>query len=127
MKSFLTVFEFELMNFVKAKSFIISTVIIAVLIGAATFAPRVIDMSGFIGTESDEKDNEDNKDNAEEAEKTKLAVYDASGYFSDATILESAFTDAEIITKASEKEVEKAVKDEEVEAISQLVNILKSK
>lgn len=116
MKSFLTVFEFELMNFVKAKSFIISTVIIAVLIGAATFAPRVIDMSDFIGTESDEKDNEDNKDNAEEAEKTKLAVYDASGYFSDATILESAFTDAELITKASEKEVEKAVKDEEVEA-----------
>ena len=50
MKQFLTVFEFELMNFVKAKAFVITTVLIAVLLGAATFLPRFIDMSRFLIT-----------------------------------------------------------------------------
>ena len=126
MKSFLTVFEFELMNFVKAKSFIISTIIVAVLLGAATFAPRVIDMSSLLGTETNV---EDEKEDAEEAvdenvEKVKLAYYDASGYFSEATVLEAAFTDSELIKMDSEKAVKEAVENEEAEAGFSIVDDL---
>ena len=119
MKKLLTVFQFELMNFLKAKSFIISTILIAVLLGAGTFAPRIIDMSSILGTESkktdDKKDDTSDKED-ESVEKTKLAFYDASGYFEDAQMLEAAFEDSKLVKMDSEKEVKKAVEDENVEA-----------
>lgn len=113
MKSFFTVFEFELMNFVKAKSFIISTIIIALLLGLGTFAPRVIDLSDTLGTESTK---EEEKTDDEEKELDKIAYFDASGYVSDESILESVFTDTELVRKDSEKAVKEAVEAEEVES-----------
>lgn len=112
MKSFLTVFEFELMNFVKAKSFVITTILIAVLLGAATFAPRFIDLSDFAGTQNvDQKEDE-----KEEKKEDKIAFYDESGYLEDISVLEQAFTQAEIVKMDSEQAVKDAVECEEADA-----------
>ena len=116
MKQFLTVFEFELMNFVKAKAFVITTILIAVLLGAATFLPRFIDMSELLGIETTEEksDTEDVKD-AEE-EKERLVIYDETGYFEDLSLLSEAFEGAEFKAVKSEAEVKKAVEAEEADA-----------
>lgn len=112
MKSFLTVFEFELMNFVKAKSFVITTILIAVLLGAATFAPRFIDLSDFAGTQNVEQ----KEDEKEEKKEDKIAFYDESGYLEDISVLEQAFTQAEIVKMDSEQAVKDAVECEEADA-----------
>ena len=117
MKQFFTVFEFELMNFVKSKSFIIATILIAVLLGGATFLPRFIDMSEMLGIESAEKndDKEEDKEDRPE-EKEQLVIYDKSGYFADLSLLSEAFADAEFKAVKSEAEVKKAVESEEADA-----------
>ena len=117
MKQFFTVFEFEFMNFVKSKSFVIATILIAVLLGGATFLPRFIDMSEMLGTESAEK-NDDKEDDEEDKpeEKEQLVIYDESGYFEDLSILSAAFADAEFKAVKSEAAVKKAVESEEAEA-----------
>ncbi|MDD6069564.1 MAG: ABC transporter permease [Clostridiales bacterium] len=119
MKQFLTVFEFELMNFVKAKAFVITTVLIAVLLGAATFLPRFIDMSELLGTETtEEKNDKEEMKGAEDAgeEKEQLVIYDETGYFEDLSLLSEAFEDAEFKAVKSEADVKKAVEAEEADA-----------
>lgn len=49
MKRFITVFEFELMSYIKNKSFMITTILMAVLLGAVMFLPRFIDISDMLG------------------------------------------------------------------------------
>lgn len=93
MKNLLTIFKFELLNFIESKSYTISTIIIAVVIAVIMFLPNFVDL-GFEtedtsnNTEieqSDEQsgetgaDEEDEED--EEAEITKYIFLDKSGKF----------------------------------------------
>ncbi|MDO5154556.1 MAG: ABC transporter permease [Eubacteriales bacterium] len=122
MKQLWTVFEFELMNFVKAKSFVITTILVAVLLGGATFLPRFIDLSDMLGIESTKKDSDkdDKEQQDEEKEAKKIAIYDESGYFEDLTVLTETFSQAEeeatFEKKDSEADLKKAVENEEVDA-----------
>lgn len=120
MKQFLTVFEFELMNFIKAKSFVVTTILIAVLLGGATFLPRFVDMSDMLGIETvKEQENTDDNESSESAqkeEKEQLVIYDESGLLEDLSVLSEAFGDAEIKAVKSESEVKKAVEDEKADA-----------
>lgn len=50
MKRLITIFEFELMNFARAKSFAVTTILLAALLGGVTFLPRFVDMSELLGT-----------------------------------------------------------------------------
>ena len=46
MKKFGVIFQYEIMNYIKNKSFMISTIVIAVLAAVILFLPSVLDMSG---------------------------------------------------------------------------------
>ncbi len=118
MRRFLTVYEFELKSYMKNKSFVITTIVLAVLLFGAMFLPRVFDMSDMLGiestkTEDGKKDTEDkNKEDA-----TKLGLVDEEGLFADLSMLEQEFGDDVNIVKLNNvKELEKAVKKEEIAA-----------
>ena len=118
MRRFLTVYEFELKSYMKNKSFVITTIVLAVLLFGAMFLPRVFDMSDMLGiestkTEDGKKDTEDkNKEDA-----TKLGLVDEEGLFADLSMLEQAFgDDVNIVKLDNVKELEKAVKKEEITA-----------
>jgi len=116
MKQFLTVFEFELMNFVKAKSFVITTILIAILLGGATFLPRFVDMSDMLGIEAaKEQEDADDADGKEE-EKEQFVIYDERGYFADLSVLGEVFPDAEFQAVKSEAAVRDAVEGEKADA-----------
>ena len=116
MRRFWTVFEFELLSYIKNKSFMITTILIAFLLGAAMFLPRFIDMSDMLGIEKTiETDENENVDEAEK-EIVKLGIVDTQGYFSEKAVLEEAFADAEFIYMDDEAELKKAVESEEIEA-----------
>lgn len=124
MRKLFTVFEFELMSYIKNKSFMITTILLAVLLGIASFLPRVFDMSELLGTENvSEEKPEDGKgepgdetgEPKDEKEKTKLGIVDASGYFQE-EMLNEAFWDAEFQFMDSVDALEKAIEGEEVEA-----------
>ena len=118
MRRFLTVYEFELKSYMKNKSFVITTIVLAVLLFGAMFLPRVFDMSDMLGiesakTEDGKKDTEDkNKEDA-----TRLGLVDEEGLFADLSMLEQAFGDDVNIVKLNDvRELEKAVKKEEITA-----------
>lgn len=118
MRRFLTVYEFELKSYMKNKSFVITTIVLAVLLFGAMFLPRVFDMSDMLGIESakTEDGKKDTKDkNKEDA--TRLGLVDEEGLFADLSMLEQAFGDDVNIVKLNDvRELEKAVKKEEITA-----------
>ena len=116
MRRFWTVFEFELLSYIKNKSFMITTILIAFLLGAAMFLPRFIDMSDMLGIDKTIETEEDEDAVVADEEVVKLGIVDTQGYFSDKTILEEAFSDAEFIYMDNEEELKKAVESEEIEA-----------
>ena len=63
MKKFGVIFQYEIMNYIKNKSFMISTIVIAVLAAVILFLPSVFDMSGILGINKD--DTDDTADNTE--------------------------------------------------------------
>lgn len=118
MKKLWTVFEFELMSYVKNKSFMITTILMAVIALGVMFLPRVIDMSEMLGTESTKKE-EASKDDKDDV--TKLGIVDKSGYFTEVSVLEETFSEAmeedvQFIVKDDKKDLKKAVEKEEIEA-----------
>lgn len=112
MKRFFTVFEFELMSYIKNRSFMITTILVAVLLGAVTFLPRFVDMSDMLGISSKKETSSDEK----KEEPALLGLVDEKGYFSDTSILEQAFPNTQFVVMNSEKDLKKSVEKEETEA-----------
>ena len=63
MKKFGVIFQYEIMNYIKNKSFMISTIVIAVLAAVILFLPSVFDMSGILGINKDVKLSNEDIDN----------------------------------------------------------------
>lgn len=116
MKRFWTVYEFELSSYIKNKSYMISTILLVLLLGLATFLPRFFDMSNLLGIENNAKQEETEEKKAEDEEKKKLGIIDEPGYFTEKAILEQAFPEAEFIFMGDEEEMKEAVSKEEVAA-----------
>lgn len=118
MRRFWTVFEFELLSYIKNKSFMITTILLAVLLGAAMFLPRFIDMSDMLGIEKTVEEKEDvSADDSENAEEiAKLGIVDEQGFFTEKSILEQAFPEAEFTYMEDVDALKAAVEGEEVEA-----------
>ena len=131
MKKLGVVLQYELMTYIKNKSYVISTVVIAVIAAAIMFVPRFIDISAITGiTNSTEqnsgdsdsdKDNVDgksdsDKDNKADNNKDVILIYDESGTFSDIQIIQAAFDDMKVEKVSSESELKDKVSDEEVKA-----------
>lgn len=116
MRRFATVFQFELKNYIKNKSFVISTILIALIIGVVMFVPNVIDMSDILGTSTEqtkEADKEDAEDEAEE--KSRYGLLDSNGYFADRSLLESYYEDVEFVNYSDEKSMKDDLEKEKIE------------
>lgn len=122
MKKFMTVFEFELISYIKNKSYMITTILIAVIIGALMFLPSIFDMSDMLGIEQTQQEEKADKNEGEEEitdsdeESDTFGIVDKTGYLSDTTILKQAFGNAEFNAMDSEKELKKAVTNGEIKA-----------
>lgn len=122
MKKFLTVYEFELMSYLKNKSFVVTTIVLAVLLFGVMFLPRVFDISDMLGIESTKTEAVNGEDaNAEDTgdveAATGLGLVDEQGVFADVTVLEQAFgKDVTFQVMKNEKELKRAVEQEDVAA-----------
>lgn len=94
MKKFLVVLQYELKEYVRNKSFVITTLLFAILGSAALFLPRVIDMSGFLGTQTPSQEEAPDQSQSEEADKETMLLYDQAGVM-DSEVLEAVFPDAQ--------------------------------
>ena len=86
MKKFLVVLQYELKEYVRNKSFVITTLLFAILGSAALFLPRVIDMSGFLGTQTPSQEEAPDQSQSEEADKETMLLYDQAGVTIQVTI-----------------------------------------
>ncbi|MBQ1392452.1 MAG: hypothetical protein IIY81_02705, partial [Lachnospiraceae bacterium] len=113
MRRFFTVFEFEFKSYLKNKSFMITTILISVLLGAIMFLPNFVDLSDMLGTSTK---TESTKKDTDEEEKSKYGILDQKGYVKDSPFLETFYENAEFKIYKDEKALKKAVEQEEVEA-----------
>lgn len=112
MKRLWSVFEFELMSYVKNKSFMLTTIFLAIALFGATFLPKVIDMNEMLGIETEETKEE----SVTEEDAITLGLVDEKGYFSSEEILEPYFENATFKFYEEKDALEKAVETEEIEA-----------
>lgn len=117
MKKFLTVLQFELSNYIQNKTYMISTVLIAVVIAVVMFLPRFIDMSDIMGLDSDKKTEEasENKEAGKEAEEIYV-IYDKTGMFQNLDTLNSSFENVKWETAENEAKVKEMVENKKAEA-----------
>ncbi|WP_343339474.1 hypothetical protein TPELB_19150 [Terrisporobacter petrolearius] len=113
MKQFLTVLKFELSNYFKKKSFIISTVIIALVMVIGLSLPNFIDMSSILPT-ADE--NETNVEDVVEEGKTNFAIYDENNIIPNKEILNAYFPNSNWKVVKNQSELNKLVENQDVEA-----------
>ncbi len=109
MKNFKTIFKFELDNYFKSKSWIISTILITLVAAIIMFIPRIADSF------DNDKEDSSNEASVNEDDMRNLAIYDKLGMYDEAT-LKGFFADAEFTVCESEKEVKNLVETEEAEA-----------
>ncbi len=110
MKNFKTILGFELGNYFKSKSYVISTLLICLVCAIIMFVPR------FINSD-DKKDNdkEISSENTGEDEKKYMALYDKSGIV-DMELLAGYFPGVEFKLFDNAEDVKKTVEAEEAEA-----------
>lgn len=104
MKKLWNVYCFELGNYFKSKSYVLSTILICVLVVASITIPSLLSSKGSGNGEESEESS---------AIAETIAIYDSEGIISDELILSYGKTD--IKRMKSEAEVKKAVASEEVE------------
>lgn len=113
MRQFFTVLKFELGNYFKKKSFIISTVIISLLIIIGLSIPNFVDMSSIL---FDEDQNNTEAEDIVDEEKSNLAIYDQNNAISNKDTLKTYFPNSNWKVVKSQDELKKLVEDENVEA-----------
>lgn len=113
MKQFLTVLKFELSNYFQKKSFIISTVIIALVMIIGISLPNFIDMSSILSTTDK---NETNVEEVAKEDKTNLAIYDENNIISNKQILNDYFPNSNWKLAKNQGELNKLVENQDVEA-----------
>lgn len=110
MKKFLTVLQYELTNYFKNKSYVISTIIIITIVGIGMFLPGMFDMSKVLGTASPKSETVEVTDDYE-----NMIVFDKTGAFT-ATILQNTFPGVNWEMAKTEQDVKDAVENNEAKA-----------
>ncbi|MDK2586623.1 ABC transporter permease [Romboutsia sedimentorum] len=113
MKQFLTVLKFEVANYFQKKSFIISTVIIALAMIVGLSLPNFIDMSAILPNQDK---NETKAEKILEEDKTKFAIYDEKNIISNQEKLNAYFPNSTWKVVKNQDELNKLVEDQGVEA-----------
>lgn len=104
MKSFWVVLDFELRAYFKNKVYLISTIVLALILGGILSAPRIID---FFSSDQQGETTEEGT----AGDKTIYAYYDEVGLVRDASVLELSFSDSQFVACQSQEELEAMVKD----------------
>ena len=105
MKQFFTVLKFELMNYLKSKSYITTTCIISAILIIGLTLPTMIDFSNIFSKFGSSSDSTN-----------IFAIYDKDGVISNADYFKAFFPEADFKMVSSEKEIEDLVNDDTVEA-----------
>lgn len=112
MKKFGVIFQYELMNYIKNKSYVITTVIIALVAGIIMFVPNFID----IGSVTGENKNDVSDENSGAYSDSTILVYDKSGMVTDISFIQNFYHDDAIKKASGENELVDKVKADEVSA-----------
>ena len=112
MKKFGVIFQYELMNYIKDKSYVITTVIIALVAGIIMFVPNFID----IGSVTGENKNDVSDENSGADSDSTILVYDKSGMVTDISFIQNFYHDDAIKKASGENELVDKVKADEVSA-----------
>lgn len=107
MKNFLTVLKFELDNYFKSKSYVISTILICVLAAGIMFIPRFFQ-------DSKKGDEVSKEEEAEESAESGFLIYDPQQILDTSYLAE--FFDEEFTICQSKEEIEENIKNEKAEA-----------
>lgn len=107
MKNFLTVLKFELDNYFKSKSYVISTILICVLAAGIMFIPRFFQ-------DSKKGDEVSKEEEAEETAESGFLIYDPQQILDTSYLTE--FFDEEFTICQSKEEIEENIKNEKAEA-----------
>ena len=110
MKNFKTIFKFELDNYFKSKSYMLLTIIIALIAATLMFIPRIVDS---VKSEDDSKDSGVESEVIEE-DLRNMAIYNPEG-LGDMEMLAGYFSDAKFTECTSAEEVKKLVEEEKAE------------
>ena len=117
MKKLGVVLQYEIMTYLKNKSYVISTIIIAVIAAAIMFVPRFFDISSITGvdkgTEENTENNADDKSDNTDEDKDIMLIYDESGALSDIRMLQAAFDDMKVEKEVSEAALKDKISREE--------------
>ncbi len=93
MKKFFVVLEYELMNYLKNKSYMITTILVALIAGLLMFLPNIIDLG--IGEDdtpvSGGWEQDSDADASDSADAECMLLYDKNGVFSDMSVLQMVF------------------------------------
>ncbi len=109
MKQFLNVLKFELSNYFRNKTYLITTVIFSVVLIIGLSIPSFINIPALSGKDNSSSSEEDN-------EKSTLAIYDKDKILVDNEYFKVSFNDFNIDIVNSEKDLKKLINDGDVEA-----------
>lgn len=101
MRQFFEVLRFELSNYFRSKSYVITTIIMVIVFIVGLSVPRFMDLSSF-GSDSDEE--------------KMMVLYDEKNVIPDISILEQCFANTEWKVVDNKEEVKELVKSEDAEA-----------
>lgn len=106
MKQFFTVLKFELGNYFKNKSYLITTILFSVLLIVGLSVPSFINIPALSGKDKIESNEE----------KTVFAIYDKDNIIANNEYLKKAFEDVEWENVNSRKEVEDLINEDKADA-----------
>lgn len=110
MNRLFVVLQYEIMNYIKNKSFVISTVLISCMACIILFLPRFIDMSSILGIDREEEKSDD-----------IYLVYDECGLFDDTDILENIFALDVLEMEKSRDNIEERLKENDTKVVGGFV------
>lgn len=129
MKQFITVLKFELANYIKNKTYMVTTILMAVVLGALMFLPRFIDLTGMTGASSQVAEEEKSGNSAtdegsedletdeavKDREASQYMLFDPEGVVNEA-LLNAYFPNVTWQEVEDEETIRTAVEKEEIDA-----------
>lgn len=122
MKKFGVILQYELSNYLKNKSFMITTIVICLVATIILFIPRFIDLSDILGT-GDKEQTEQEAPNPEDIDEY-IVINDKTGILKESQAVESFFINYKVKYVSSRDEIKNELeKNEDVVAGFDVVSL----
>ncbi|MCI6677313.1 MAG: ABC transporter permease [Clostridiales bacterium] len=123
MKQFTTVLKFELTNYIKNKTYMLTTILMAVILGAMMFLPHFIDMGNDTDTpakieqsaQQEDLDQSSEENESVDFQETKYMIFDPDQII-DNTLLKVYFPGIAWQKAENDQQVRKAIENKEAKA-----------